>query len=568
MKARRSLSNRAIRQYRARDVFPYLLLRYFLEGDFARSDDFAMRIAPQIFRSTNHPKYLEIPYFKERDSKGEVQYRSMHMPAPSEVLVEASIIAECSEKADIPDRNVCFSYWPTAPGDETGFFQPYMKGLKARQEAVAEAIRSKPSSTVRYLDIKKFYPSITCMRAEQVWQEFCSGHGISSTSLLAGLHLIKMHERVGDGRMLTGPMFSHLMGNLILKDLDRKCSKRESRIFRYVDDFILVGGAEVDQDIDWLRDELRECGFEAHDDNSDKSLTVEGADWLESARDFESGELSRGWMTLIGDIKKFLLLKPNDGDELIALLRENGFRLPIRAYQTAVNEASTFERVRQLKLWGWFLAKSRGLSAAKILTNAVSLRDKIEGQARELLLGEPPSSDFQRKRMATKLRYRLGRSLYLSGTDFFESNLVLATDWPELEVHFSLMKAMVTGNADHVVVMGANVAQAAAQLFAASDSAAVFESRIESPAQRVGLSIFIANGVPVRVSDAIDSPLLQFATGPVTSGHFDRLTGFLKDAACLHGIGPAKHSGIMRRAFDIAEEVHFDAISLDYGYSF
>lgn len=568
MKQGRSLSTRTIRQYRARDVFPYLVLRYFLEGEFARSDRFAKEIAPQIVRATNQPKYLAIPYFKERSSDGKIVHRPMHMPCPTEALVEAKLIAECSEKAEVPNRSICFSYWPTSQYDDSGFFEPYMVGLKARQKAVADAIRVRKDSSVRYLDIKKFYPSITCATAERVWANFCASNEVSASTRLAGLHIIEMHGRIGEGHLLTGPMMSHFMGNLVLRDLDQECAERDVKIFRYVDDFILVGGTEVDTEVQWLRERLLHYGFEAHADGSEKSLVVDGRDWLESARDFESGELSRGWMTLIGDIKKLLLIRPDDGEELIAVLRENGFRLPIKAYQTAVLDASAFERVRQLKLWGWFLTKSRGLSIEKIISKATSLREKIEHQTRELLFADATTSDFQRKRRVTKLRYRLGRSLYLSEIDFFKSNIRLAADWPELEVHFALMQALVTGRGDAAAQMGANVSQAAAQLFAASGITAVFEQRIETHAQRTGLAIFIANGVSVRVKDAIDSPLLQFATGPISGEHFERLTGFLKDAACLHGVGDARHGGVMKRAFDVAEEVHFDAISLDYGYSF
>lgn len=141
-------------------------------------------------------------------------------------------------------------------------------------------------------------------------------------------------------------------------------------------------------------------------------------------------------------------------------------------------------------------------------------------------------------------------------------------NWPELEVHFALIDALVNGNCDDVIEMGANVAQAAAQLFAAAGASATFSRKIDHPAHRVGLAIFIANGVPSEIAEAVESPLLQFATGPIHSSMFSRFNGFLRDCVCLHGIGPVRHPEMMQRAFDIAEEIHFDAISLDYGYSF
>jgi hypothetical protein len=46
--------------------------------------------------------------------------------------------------------------------------------------------------------------------------------------------------------ILTGPMFSHLLGNLVLRELDEECSKSlPARYFRYVDDITLVGDADA-----------------------------------------------------------------------------------------------------------------------------------------------------------------------------------------------------------------------------------------------------------------------------------------------------------------------------------
>ena len=562
-------SLRAIRQYRARDIFPFLALRYFLGGEHARSDRFARFTAPQVVRATRQSSYMAVPYFKEFSGSGTLLHREMHMPTAVEALAEAVLIEECSLRAEIPNRAVCFSYWPKQEKDEEGIFEPYMIGLQARQKAVAQAIRNAPDAEVRYLDIKTFYPSIKSEMALRSWGHFTEQIRLPADFEKLGSSLIEKHSKVSNGHILTGPMFSHFIGNIVLRGLDDEIAKSGRRIFRYVDDFIVVGGKSLQADVDWLRSKIEEVGLDAHEPDSAKSLSVSGAEWLRSASDFESGDIAKAWMTLVGDIKKVLLIEPDIGERLVDRLREDGFRLPIRAYQTAVKDAGTFSRVRELRLWGWIKAKARGVSIETILRDAISLRDTLETQLLDLFeLGEP-DSEFQRKRRITKLRYRMGRSLYLSEKGFFERVVNHRSEWPELEVHFALMDALITGRGDQVVRMGGNVAQAAAQLFSAAGENVEFLDEVKESTERIGLAIFAANGVKSRTrANVLDGPILQYATGPISRQMFSTFTGFLRDAACLHGIGEARHGEIMKRAYDVAEEVHFDAISLDYGYSF
>lgn len=393
MKTAGKFASRAIRQYRSRDIFPYLSLRYFLESSFAKTDHFAKVIAPQITRATVQPTYLAVPYFKERDENGAIKYRDMHLPTACEALAEAALIELCSSLANVPDRSVCFSYWPTGSEDDSGYFEPYMIGLKARQAAVAEAIVSIDRAVVTYVDIKKFYPSITVALAKETWDKFSKQISLPGDFHLLGHKLIDSHSEPSNGRVVTGPMFSHFLGNLVLSEIDARCKERASKIFRYVDDFIIVGGEDRESDISWLQQSLAGLGFEVHGPGSEKSLTVDGATWLQSARDFESGELAKGWMRLVGDIKKQLLVRPHTGSDLLLSLVERGFRMPLKAYEAAVQEASTFERVRQLRIWHWLIARTQKVTVESIVKDAEILRTNIERQIDEIFNDDAPDTN-------------------------------------------------------------------------------------------------------------------------------------------------------------------------------
>ena len=185
----------------------------------------------------------------------------------------------------------------------------------------------------------------------------------------------------------------------------------------------------------------------------------------------------------------------------------------------------------------------------------------------ELLSSGVPEDVFERKRLVTKLRYRIGRALYLSEEGFLAELKPHAQSWPELEVHFAIADALVSKHCDGVAAMGVNVAQATAQLFAASDETAFFTKDVADDVTAIGLAVFIVNGVPIQAGTVLDRPILQLATGPVSIKSMEQMTGFMQELACLHGSGGARHGEIMRKAFDVAEDVHFDAIALDYGYS-
>jgi hypothetical protein len=564
-----TLASKAANQYRGRDVFAYLGLRYCFESNLAKTDKWAEQIATQIIFGSSKAKYLTSYHFKEVDSDGAVQHRKLYVPTPSEALSEAVILSACAE---VWERESCpaFSYRPSKRDNRQSYYINYMEGLRTRHDDIAAACEKNPDSFVQYLDIKSFYPSITINLARSSWRDFCDRHEITQEVREIGSRLIYNYDLKTDGKsILTGPMFCHFLANLALKSVDDIRSEIPAQYLRYVDDITLVGSrAEIAHSIPTITKKLSELGFTLHSPNDLKSIEVCAAEWMKGARDFKDGVESLGWMKLVGDIKKFLIFNSKDTVELDSALCQEGFRFPLPDYSASLREISSFEKVRLFNLWGWLFQRSRGNSIDRILRSATQLRDKLEIETFTLLEQKIPiEQKFERKRIVSKLRYRIGRLLYLSSSEKLGKIEQLASGWPELYLHTALMRSINSRDCSELIELGSNAAQAGAQLFRAMSETAIFSQPVTSEWAVQGLAVFILNGVSVEAKVASENhPLLRFSRGPVDIDLMQQPRGLLQELACLHGLGCARHSELLRSAFDATQEISFDALEFDYGY--
>jgi len=188
-----ALAAKAVHQYRGRDIFAYLALRYYLEARAARGDRWTEDNAAQIVLSTPEGRYLNSYHFKALRRDGSPEHRQLFVPSPSEALVEALLICSAAESWRKERSGQLFSYDPTERAERGGYFRSYMPGLRERQRAIATACLARPTATVRYVDIKAFYPSITPAQADAAWAAFSERQAISRTLVNLGHKLIRNH---------------------------------------------------------------------------------------------------------------------------------------------------------------------------------------------------------------------------------------------------------------------------------------------------------------------------------------------------------------------------------------
>jgi len=558
---------RSVNQYRRRDTLAYLGLRYYLGNEAARSDRWAREVATNLALTRTELPYFRTLHFKERDDQGIVQHRDIFLPSPNEALAEAALLEECGDAFSNPPT--VFSYALNAKDSRSGSFRAYMPGLRDRHDRIAEACDHCPSGIVQYADIKRFYPSIGTELAAKAWHQQCEAGRLSKRFRDLGAKLIADHATAAGEEsrgILTGPMFSHLLGNLVLRGIDGDLSESlPVKYFRYVDDIVLVGEQNtVNRSLAILRDRLDELGFKLHDDLSPKSIAVSTGNWLKGRGDFSQSRSTILWLDLIRGLKQFLLQNPDQQEVLQSAFRSESFRIPVRDYSLLIHERDFLERLILYAKWPWSSWRREAPTVQALIQLARQLRGKCELEFHDLLEGASELSEYERKRRIPKLRYRAGMLIYLAEDGSLLPLASAAGEFPELHLHCQVMKAVGTGEIDELLPLGNNAAQAAAQpLFAAGKRCSIAKD-VDTEVMKQGLAIFLFNGVPVtqpESSSHVHSEMLRFAASGSDAALMRSADPYIREVACLHGLTPTpRHPETLATVFDEDEDLAMDAV--------
>lgn len=564
------LAVRAVNQYRRRDVLSYLALRYYLHNEAARTDQWARQVATDLVLTRTDLPYLPVHHFKDLSSGAKVDHRLLYLPSANEALAEAALLDECSKHPQIFSNPACvFSYPLNSGNNRSGIFPHYSAGLRARHDAIAHACDDFQDGVVRYIDIKRFYPSIRTELALTVWRKNSEAAELAVRWRALGEKIIVDHGQLATGAnpsILTGPMFSHLIGNLVLRELDDELANSlPARYFRYVDDITLVGSKQAVRDsLSIIRTRLGDLELEMHDDWSPKSLELAASEWSCGRNDFKQSRREISWMTLIGDLKRFLLANPDEHQRLHQAFQSEGFRIPVLDYSSAIFEHSYLDGFQRWISSQWFRRNVRKVSIGSLIQQARWLRSSYESEFNDLLEGFDKASAFERKRRIPKLRYRAGRLSYLATDDALASVAVKADTITELHLQALAMHATASGKLDQILELGTNAAQATAQPMRAGGKNATLNKANLTEAEQQALAVFRLNGVEVvrqSKNAPAESELLKFSefgsdTKLMTSGN-----GFIREISCLHGIANApRHPEILESVFDEDEDFAIDAV--------
>lgn len=563
-----TLAIRALNQYRRRDVLSYLGLRYCLDASAARTEQWLERIAPLLVRRRVDAPYYRVWHFKDVDQDGEVQHRSLALPGPNEALAEALLLAACAERGKAFENPPgVFSYELSRGNESDGLFRLYIHGLRARHDAIAQACDHCPDGLVRYLDIRRFYPSISAGLAWQAWDRWSREAGLTDELRELGSRLLRAHDDArarDEAGILTGPMFSHLIGNLVLREFDLAAVRGRipAAYFRYVDDITLVGSRQdVEGSLCIIRDDLRAMGFEIHDD-PEKSITVTTAQWLAARSDYRETCRRPSWKTLIGDLKALLVDYPERRGSLARALLGAGFRLPLADYNAAAQEGSLGKR----HPFRFARGDRQAGSPESIVRQALRLRKIYQEEFLALLDGFGELDPFERKRRVPKLRYRAGRLVYLAPEETLSALACRASAVPALHFHATVMAAVATGDVDGLLPLGPNAAQAAAQALAATRRSAKTNCATLTDAAAQAFAVLRLNGVHVERRDgctiATDKELCTFADVGASIELMGCTDAFVRELACLHGASAARHSATLETPYSSEELPCFDAVEL------
>lgn len=566
------LSLRAVNQYRQRDVFTYLALRYYLDNKAARTDHWAMKFCvDSVIRRSALP-YSSVLHFKEMKD-GKPTHRQMYFPAAGEALAEAALIDACasSQGGGFAISSSVYSYRPVSPGRVTGMFDHYMDGFRKRHESITEMCKNPEGKIVAFVDIKKFYPSIRKEIASDAWLKACEESNLARPLVDLGFRLLADHSKVAESSsdhgsaILTGPMFSHMIANLVLSHLDRAFSDGEVGYCRYVDDITLVGTPDrVRRARLLLTSMLEEIGLELHDESSGKSMEIAASTWLDGAEDDDEWRQEDSWMKLVGDVKKLLVVRPDLTQQVSLQFSHRGFRMPVLDYSVAAQESAYANRVAGSVNSSSYSGSAPLAAIEQLVDRAAALKVRYSTELERITEAYGTSDGFQAKRLVPKIRYRLGRLAYLSDNGELRSLSEDITD-PSLALHGEVVKAIASGRVDRVLQMGRNVAQAVAQPVGMDTNRVVIEKTDLSSAELQALAVFKVNGVEVTSESPIEmaekNELIRFVERGPDIDMMKSSDPFISNLASLHGLSSSvRHFEILDTPFDALEEIALDAL--------
>ncbi|MBD3342621.1 MAG: hypothetical protein GF353_26205 [Candidatus Lokiarchaeota archaeon] len=565
---------RAINQYRRRDIVAYIGLRYYLENSCARSNHWARKIATHLVKTRSAPVYFCSYHFKELNECGSVSHRKIFTPGPNEILAESVLLYECSLYPAFRSHQCVYSYQFPKTDSNEGIFKYYFPGYQKRHKSIAAVCNSMNDAFVQFTDIKKFYPSISKELGLRAWHSASELSSIPPIFRDMGEFLLADHEKIAknhDGGLglLTGPMFSHLIANLVLAKVDKVMYKKmDGRYWRYVDDIVLVGNDKQIKDGRKLLNHLL-CGngleFCLHTEG--KTFRIKSSEWLKGENDFDNSE-SKAWANLVVNIKRFLLVNFDQRIDLQHAFADEVINMPLLDYSSAVEESSYLEKFSDwLGKYPWAPKSVRALTVNELVEKAIKTREFYQNKINHLLDRNSNIKGYERKRMLSKIRFYAGRLIYLSAPDFLFNLSLGLRYYPELLLWSKVMEAIYSRDVSDLLRFGNNAVQAAAQILCLKNDSVECSLDNFDEIELQGLAILRINGIKIFftnniVDKTITDSLNKFALGDNQLELMKSDDPFIKEIACLRGVEkPLRHKTMLFTAFDRDEHLSFDILN-------
>lgn len=560
------LAVKALNQYRRRDIFPYLALRYYVESSVGRQNRWIKDVCTRLTTQNENFGYLRMYHFKDI-SDDKYIHRDIYVPAPSEALAEVALITELSKHEVFTPKPYVYSYRLSSEKEKSGVFKPYFDGFRDRHKSISDSCWKTENGVVLYTDIKKFYPSITSVSAVSAWKEACQESELSENYELLGLRILENHMKVseqdGTGKgLLTGPAFSHLIANLLLDRIDQEMNAISGENYwRYVDDVVFVGTTEqVSLWREKLEGKFNELNLVLHD--GDKDFQVSSEEWLEGEFDFDNS-IGNEWVSLISDVKRFLLANPLKKDALQQTFQKNNIRIPVVDYSDAVKDSNYLQRFQDwMRKYKWATKSVKSITINGLLTQAKKCETSFSARLADLLTEGDSSSPYAEKRITPKLRYLSGRLLYLSSRESLGRFGEILVNRPDMYLIAKTMEAVAYRDFTDVLSMGVNATHSAAQLIRAEGNEPVrIDNDIDLCAvAEQSLAVLVINGVQHNY-EAINSELMQLAAATDMKALMQSKNGFFREFACLHGLSKPRHQSLLDSSFDRDEELAMDVLN-------
>jgi len=571
------LAIRSLNESRRLHPMAYLALRYSLSASTVMKDKWAEEFAPEIVRRREGAAYLATKLFKQISVAGKLEFRDAYFPGGMETLAEAALLGACAAAGGdfIPHEEV-YSYRLASSRSTDGFFEPYFSLYSARQTAIGKACKRWSGDVVLYADIKRFYPSITQGRALRAWSKACSRSKLPEAWVELGEILLKRQFALGVN-LLVGPRLSHLIGNLILRDIDEYMrAEFRGRYFRYVDDIALViPKGKIRSSLSLLRGQLNKKGLKL---NRSKIFSLEAEIWKKEAP-YQAPEYQEqpmadeGWMGLIDHLKCYLMVHPNNVGGIISIFRENDIRIPVPRYTAAIQEASYAERFSDRMHSAPFVGAVVNLTPLKIAREAMELREQYFKDFQIAIEAFNESKGMIQKWKLSRVRYLLGRLLLLATGAQLEEVFQTISEKEELREYREMFRSLIEGDVSDLVGYGSKICAVVGQALAARNETVKCSPSSWRAEVVEGYAALRLTGVRVKANPTETSfrkPVMRFVSEDVDLNSWISTRDlFFRELFALSGGGTLEtHQELLQAPIDPDEEwsVFADDL-LQFGFS-
>ena len=501
---KRKISLRVLNDFRKSDPLAYLSLRYTVGTKVSIKDTWAREIAPEILKRRENLGFLENRYFKQINQKGTCDFRSVYYPSGTQALVEAALLDECSRAGrSFKMSDSVYSYQFAKRYSTDGVYVPYFELYSKRQTDMGRVCEKYADHLVLYADIKNFYPSITSGRIQSCWRKTCDSSSLSEYWKDIGSYLIDQQFKQKRG-LLIGPQFSHLLANLILKDVDNELSSKfPGRYFRYVDDFaFIIPRSKSQETVRLLKSMLLKLGLKL---NQQKTGTMDTKQWRTNAP-FQIPEShnnpigDEGWMHFIDHLKVYLMSYPKKHRSMKNALKRADIRVPLPRYQTAIREniytAGLSKRINLQLLDN----EIHSITPSSLVKEGRKLRKQYTEELKRLWSKFIDSEDMLQKWNLSRIRYLLGRIMLIGTENQIFAAHKLIKEEPRLGEYSAMLKSIITKDITDVLGFGWKVASAVAQPLSAIDVAVTCTPKRWSKQAIEAYTAFLLAGVEVNAT--------------------------------------------------------------------
>lgn len=396
--------------------------------------------------------YMDFKWFKKMNKDGTLEHREFYIGSPTTLLIEAYILSLLSEQECFKNHISNYSY-SLASGYQNTNYEHYYKGYSKRNEqigmyllALNEITKSNDAKAFVF-DLKNYYPSLDKHEILDKF-DFVLSKCELDVKIKNGIKkYVENYLYISESGLPVNPDIGHILGSIMLSDMDIELSKKfQDRYFRYVDDIVVVGlDAEEEEIIDSIKGYLPTNARL----NEDKFLILDNKEWALLTENKE--EYDDNLFELQKDISIFFSAQDDIG-ALKKLFDENSIGLPL--YKLYANSRYTPYQHFIKKITNGFKKYKRGLSEAKILSRALILRDKYENELTTLSAESNVDCDIKTKQLTKRRRQLLGRLIYLYSPKEYERLLKHIPDNGEFTEILALVNSFIKNDASEVLRLG------------------------------------------------------------------------------------------------------------------